>query len=183
MACTACGTPVNTGGGSAIKLPENFNVNNAIKISKDIAGKAGISVHRLYIAIAAVLGILSSLLPWYGMKESFWGITARATVNAFRAKATSMGFSVSEAHVLGIIIFILFIAVIALCFLENRIEPLKKNGKFAFAGGGGFIFLLTIISIAVNSSDYGGIKIGVIFVLLFSAAIAALPFVKKLEDL
>jgi hypothetical protein len=177
MVCTACGTLVSNSGGSAIKLPENLNANNIIKISKDIAEKAGMSVHRLYIAILALLGILGCLLPWYG--AGIFGI--RVSVNAFRAKASMGGFgSDSEIHLLGIIVFIMFIAIIAVCFLESRVPPLKQFGKFAIAGASGLALLLACIRLFGEASDVG-IKFGLILVVLMAIACGAAPFIKQLE--
>jgi hypothetical protein len=193
MVCTACGKLVNTsGGGPAIKLPENINLEGITKILHNIAKIINLSVHRMIIAAAGLLGLLACLMPWYGFSERALGMRASISANAFRWRASFSGWGMSESessfHLFGFIIFILFAAVIAYCFFEDKIEPLKQFGKFIFAGLGGLIFILVLTRFGsehygIISEAGGGIKFGLILVMLLSLAIGALPFIKKLEDL
>jgi hypothetical protein len=179
--CTHCGRAFS--GGATVNLPANLNLEGMSKFASGLSDKLGISVHRMIICAAAILGMLACLLPWYGARESFMGYTARLTVNAFRARVSAAGFSVSEVHGLGIVVFILFILAIALCFLENKIKPLEKFGKFVYAGIGGLAFIITITRFGNEYFEGGGIRFGFILLLLMSIAVGALPFIKKLENL
>jgi glucan phosphoethanolaminetransferase (alkaline phosphatase superfamily) len=184
MFCNNCGKQLQEG--VTCTCQQSFqpaggaNREGFVKTLGGIADKLGMSLHRLFICAAGVLAILGCFLPWYSVR--LLGTTI-ASGNAFRAKASFFGISMTEAYGLGIIIFILIAAVVAYCFLENKIEPIKQHAKFIFAGAGGVICLLTIISIASNAEDGVRIGFGVILVLLMSAAIGAIPFIKKLEEL
>ena len=172
--CQGCG---NKAPGAGFNLPSGVNLDSA----KKLAGRWSIHIQRLALIAASVLGLLGCLLPWYGIR--FGGAT-RLTVNAFRAKAPGFG---NEIHAFGLIVVLLFTVSLALCFLYgNRAEPVVGNFKFFFAGVGGLNLLIGISRFFSEGFDLirnagGSVWLGLFLVILASAAITAIPFVKQLE--
>jgi hypothetical protein len=169
--CQGCG---NKAPGAGFSLPSNVNLDSA----KNFAVGLNIHLQRLALMAASVLGLLGCLMPWFGV--NIMGF--RITVNAFRAK----GAGESGFHLLGTIVFVLFAASLVLClFHGNRAAPAGQL-KFAFAGCGGLALLIGITRFF--SEEYeaismfgGGARLGLILVILMSAALGAIPFIKQLE--
>ncbi|MCL2488180.1 MAG: hypothetical protein FWE80_05795 [Oscillospiraceae bacterium] len=128
-----------------------------------------IGKQKLFIAVAALIGFISTFLPWYSVSYDF-GIYGSA------------GGSFGGTHFwYGIISLIVFLVTIAVCFVGDNIPQLQdaKNFQYAVAGAGGLCALLGFISIV----DIG-FAIGSILALLAGAAIVvfALFFDKIIKD-
>lgn len=121
---------------------------------------------KLYALIAAGLGFIGCLLPWYSFKSSFLG--------------QNFGGSVNGLHGLGILAFLGFIGAGALCFIGDKLKPFDGQFKLIAAGCFAGAALFTLIQF-IRASSFTGI--GIWLSLIASIAGAIIVYVLKPEQL
>ncbi len=122
----------------------------------------GINKQRLYILIAAAIGVISTFLPW--------------------AKVSLLGFSqsVSGLEAGGWITLLLYGGAGVLAVLGDRNELMTKKNRtivLILSGLGALFSLIKIIQI--SSEDLISLSFGVLLALLAGLALVAIYFVVK----
>jgi hypothetical protein len=125
------------------------------------------SKQRLFIIIAAVIGLISLFLPWKTVSAGMMGMNMAESTNGFRD--------------VGIVVFLAFLAAGIISFLGDQTRPLERNMWFAVLGAGGAALLFTIIYMTKSGGDALGIVevgngIGLWLALLCSIAVLAFAF-------
>jgi hypothetical protein len=126
---------------------------------------------RKLILIAAAIGIISTFLPWFTISASAFGYNIKQSQNGF--------------HGIGILYFLLLIAVAAIAAVGEQKERLQKNMRLAVIGAGALAVICMLIGYGniADTSSSGMVEAGVGygFVLSFLAALAvtAIPFIIK----
>lgn len=125
------------------------------------------SKQRLFILIAALIGIISLFLPWKTVSAGMMGMSMHESTNGFRD--------------VGIVVFLAFLAAGIIAFLGDQLRPLEKNMWYAVLGAGGAALIFTIIYMTKGGGDALGIVetgngIGLWLALLCSIAILAVAF-------
>jgi len=176
--CTHCGRAFF--GGTSIKMPTNINLQAAGDFVGGLGGKLGMSMQRMVLAAASVLGILFGLVPRYSITS-----TAKAMI-----AYSGGGFPNAAYTLFGWIATIVFAVVIGLCFIGNRAATIGKLKKAVIACGAVNLLLGILQFVAFNAGDYkqmssmnmGGIGFGLYLLVLMSAVVCAIPFIKRLEQ-
>lgn len=120
---------------------------------------------RLYIMIAALLGVIGMFLPWI----KFGPISS-----------TGM-------HGAGIVVFLAFIACGALAFIGDQKLPLAKNSWLIVLGAAAVALLIIVINVFTKggNSKYGALAsyvklgIGIFIALIASAGIIGAAYMFK----
>jgi hypothetical protein len=128
---------------------------------------------RKLILIAAAIGIISTFLPWFTISAGAFGYNIKQSQNGF--------------HGIGILYFLLLIAVGTIAVVGEQKERLQKNMRLAVIGAGALAVICMLIgygNIADTSSNGMGMVeagVGYGFVLSFLAAlvVTAIPFIIK----
>lgn len=143
---------------------------------------SNLNQQRLFIIIAASLGVISIFLPWSTINV---GKTMGMDMGGFGNQSTN-GFS----STFGVLIFLCFAATIVISILGNKTELLEKKLWLLVIAAGGVAFLSTVIAM-INKpnvkvpildveTDLGA---GVWIALIASAGIiGAAWYFKKPED-
>jgi hypothetical protein len=179
--CTHCGRSFNAalglGGGGNINMG---NVN--LGAVSDVAGKFGISMQRMIISAAAVLGIIGCLFKWYSLNSQLEAMIAYSGENPLATVST----------VAKVVMVIAFVAAIAICILGDRQSPLGNEGKMKpiLISVAGVIGLLVggfaLFALNSNKNDSMGmmsINFWIYMALAMIIAVVVLPHVKQLERL
>lgn len=126
---------------------------------------------RKLILVASAIGIISTFLPWFTISAGAFTYSVSQSRNGF--------------HNVGIVYFILMVAIALISLLGEHKEMLQKNLRLAVIGGG--IFSLLFLTIYYNSAkdDMGAgfgfvnlsIGFGLILAFLTSIIITIIPFV------
>lgn len=127
---------------------------------------------RLFILIAAAVGLVGCILPWQSVSMGFLGTVS---ANAFNSGWAGYG---TLAGIIG---------AGAVIFKDKDrsqvVAPDTKKIVLGAAGAAALFSLLAIVIIASGSAGYMGIGvslgIGPFFTLIAGAAIAAIPFAIK----
>ena len=128
---------------------------------------------RKLILVAAAIGIISTFLPWISISADAFGLNINQSQNGF--------------HGIGILYFLLLIAVAAIAALGEQKEKLQKNMRLAVIGAGVLAVICMLIGygniIDTSSNGMGmveaGIGYGFILSFLSALAIIAIPFIIK----
>ncbi|MCL2628848.1 MAG: zinc ribbon domain-containing protein [Oscillospiraceae bacterium] len=185
--CQSCGYQV-PGMGFSMPSGGSLNIQAASSLVSGVSGKLGLSLQKMVIAVACVLGVIACFLPFF--RSSAMGITV--TANAFSISGGALGALTggNVMNILGIPAVIFFGIMLVMCFIGDRAAPLGKR-KTVFIIFGILNVIVGIINFAVfGGGTYkvmsniagGGVGFGLYMMILMSVAIVVVPFVKKLEN-
>jgi|GEM_PF-3663285 len=119
---------------------------------------------KIVLLASAGLGLISVFLPWGSISSgSFYG---------YGFSSSYGGFGI----VFGIFAFLTYGAIIAACFLDAMVPPIKDYFKYIVMGGGGFCVLMSFLALIAPHTGWS-MGWGVFVSLVAGGAILASAFV------
>lgn len=123
--------------------------------------------------IAAVVGMISTFLPWITVSAGAFGYNVSRSQNGF--------------HGIGILYFILLIAVAAIAVIGEQQEMLQKNRRLMAIGGSVLSLICLLIAFSNAKEETSGsfgmasasIGFGLILAFLSALSLTAVPIVIK----
>jgi len=181
--CTSCGRAFYGGASSG-----NINLKSAEEFISGLSYKLNMSVQRMALAVASILGLLACLTPWY---SAVGRVGFKVTANAFRVTGLGIPYTNSTPNFFGTLVFIAFAAALTISFLGNKANPIGKRRYLIVVGGGISLLSAIINSVMLNNLSTntlitqlgsGSIRFGLYLALLMTIAVGVIPFVKHLEQ-
>lgn len=119
---------------------------------------------RKLILLAAMIGIISTFLPWVSVSAGAFGYSISRSQNGF--------------HGVGILYFILMIGVALIGFMGTKTDMVSKNIRLGVMGGAALALICLLIAYGNAKDQAGGgyglvnAAVGIGFILSFLAATA-----------
>lgn len=131
---------------------------------------------RKLILLATIIGVISTFLPWITVSAGAFGYSVSRSQNGF--------------HGIGILYFILLIAVAVIAAVGDQKEMLQKNMRLMAIGGGALSLVCLLIAFSNAKDETSGsfgvanasIGFGLMLAFLSALAVTAVPIVIKKAD-